>query len=264
MSGSRVRRGLRASYATVFALVLALSQTHVAAATHAVACSNATTVSRFAGQARVVTGPAGGADATISDPVLDLCTGSGDLHSADHLWTAVDGNDNLGNDIVQDGVIRCAHDPNPSGTCDGSFRAFYTWGRSHLASGCSGFTDVAPVAKNFGLQPSGTPHYKVVHTSTQWQWWIAGSLVDSVPTSSVCWTGRRAVWAGESWDAGDAIGGSSLVKDTMAALEYESTVGGTWASPGLATGASCNVNSNASVYHCVAASSNSIQIWTVH
>lgn len=91
---------------------------------------------------------------------------------------------------------------------------------------------------------------------------IAGSEHDDLPLGSICWTPTRAVWFGESWDSGDAIGGSAGNHVKLTSAHYEATVGGTWSSPSFNPGANCPLITLPK-YKCVAQNGQAIDFWTV-
>ena len=112
--------------------------------------------------------------------------------------------------------------------------------------------------------PGTTATYTTVRTASQWQFKQNGSVIGTVGLSSICWTPKRALWAGESWDRGDAIGGSSSNHVVVSSALYEATVGGIWGSPMFTIGTSgCTLSPTLARYKCNATSGQAVEFWTV-
>ena len=225
-------------------------------------CAENNAVNRFKGFGKVTAATVmAGAEAKLENQALNICTSASDDDRSNHLWVAVDANDNFGFDLVQAGLIHCKDPVNLNCNNYGTHE-FWTWGRSHLASGCSGFSDVAPVNKYLGAFPSSSTTYTVVRTAQEWDVWVNGVEEQDVPLASICWTGRRALYTGESWDSGDAIGGLVDNKFRLWNALYEQNGGGVWSNTNWGTGAVCNLNSLAR-YKCNAPNGTSLDLWTV-
>ena len=105
--------------------------------------------------------------------------------------------------------------------------------------------------------------FDVVRTSQQWKVQINGVTQQTVPLASICWSKRRADWLGESWDRGDAIGGSSSNKFRVASAIYEASVGGVWTNESWTAANPCNNVTLDNRYKCDVVSGNSMDLWTV-
>lgn len=245
------------------ALVLQMLLPMVVAAADTGTCSEGSAVNRFRGHGHVLgSNVMAGAEAKIENQALNICTSGSDNDRSNHVWVAVDDNGGNSNDLVQAGMLHCI-DPSNVNCNNYGTHEFWTWGRSHLASGCSGFSDVAPVNKYLGAFPATSATFSVVKTATQWQIWVNGGVQQTVSLASICWSPHRAVYVGESWDIADAIGGPVDNPVRLSSAIYEQSVGGAWSNVNWGTGAGpCNISSDAR-YKCTAPTTTSLDLWTV-
>lgn len=229
----------------------------VASATHTQNCLEATVQNRFAAWGKLAANVAG-ADARIQNETLNFCTSATDNDRGNQIWSAVDRNGTYTQTIVQTGLIQCSL----SGpACDDTLNEARAWGRNSAAPGCGGFITVEPVPIRLG-DPPGLQNYEVVRTAAEWRFIIGGVVHDTLPLGSICWTPSRAIWFGESWDSGDAIGGFAGNHVSLTNALYEPSVGGAWNSPSFNPGANCPIIDLAK-YKCVAQNGQAIDFWTV-
>jgi len=166
------------------------------------------------------------------------------------------------NDIIQVGIIKCIDGGNPQ--CDGSTDQFVAWGRSNTVSGCGTLSNVRPVPAKVGDFPGGSWKYTVFRNAQQWFFQINGQNVGPNPSlASICWAKKWAVWSGESWDRGDAIGGPVDNPFNISQAIYEATVGGVWSNANWGSGNVCNLAPTLARYKCDAPTGTSLNLWTV-
>jgi hypothetical protein len=110
--------------------------------------------------------------------------------------------------------------------------------------------------------PGGTWSFEVVRTSNLWKFKINGAVVHDMPASMICWNRERVSWAGEAWDAGDAIGGSAGNPFRISSATYEGSVGGVWVSPSWHLGDMCNIPGALNKYKCDAPNGQAFDLWT--
>jgi hypothetical protein len=245
---------------TLMALALSVFPSPVRAADTGT-CAESSAVNRFKGFGKVLASAAG-AEAKLENQALNICTSATDNNRANHVFVAVDGNDSLANDLVQAGVMHCVNNSNPDCTNYGTHE-FWAWGRSHLAAGCAGFSDVPPIQHAIAGFPGGTWAYTVLKTSSQWQVKVNGTVQETLSLGSICWTPKRALYTGESWDIRDAIGGPVDNPFHVSSAIYETSVGGVWSNVNWGTGSVCNLAPTDARYKCNAPTGTSMDLWTV-
>jgi len=241
---------LAAASMTVFALPVQASHT-----TSCVSYSGP----NFASYAeKVPSNPPTGVRATFEGQALDVCSGT--QPRANLVWVAVVGPAGDGNAIVQGGRAKCWDQS--SNDCDGIQIRFWAWGRTQGASGCSsGVNTVPPRVQYISTWTSGSDSFIVARDGIDWEVFVGGVLEASVPQASVCWTKQAALWAGESFNPGDAIGGSAANNYALTSAFYQTAVAGSWLSPAFAAGSNCVVQS--AKYRCVTPGATSAIFWTV-
>jgi hypothetical protein len=224
-------------------------------------CAESASVNRFKGFAKVLASVAG-AELVLENQSLNICSSASDGSRGNFIWPGIDPNDGHVWSIVQLGLGRCQFtnyaDCNNYGT-----HQWWAWGRDHLSSGCTGFSDVAPSPRFMGAFPASSKTYTVVETATQWQFKVGGTVKEFIGTSSICWSPKRAMWTGESWDIADAIGGTAGNPFHVSGALYESTVGGAWSNSNWGTGNVCNLAPTDARYKCNAPTGTSMDLWTV-
>ena len=220
----------------------------------------------FDGYAKAAAGAAG-AEATIESINPLLCTGGDDDgHHGTYTWVAIGAPEDYLFSLYQIGTMKCV-DPGDPSDCDGVFHTFFAWGRdgndiftgNHPAPGCGSATSRIPDPTKIGAVPGGSAKYTVVRTSSQIQFKIGGVVKDTIPSSSVCWTGSRAEYIGESSDRGNQVGGTVGDHLTFSSSLYETSVGGNWVSPAFP--ASCTYV-DLTVFHCARVTGVKFDIWT--
>jgi hypothetical protein len=213
----------------------------------------------FAGQIKTVSGIKG-TRGIVEGQALALCTAPLNEDSGSQTWVAVTGPNGYTRSLVQTGLIKCKNSANGL-VCDGNMRYFWTWGRDSAAPGCSGFANRDPLATSLGTWSSGSSTYLVANNGSAWQVFIGGVFQDSISTASICWTPSQAEWIGESWNKGDDIGGVAGNKQYISTARYQTSIGGSWISPGF-SGSICTLSNNP--YFCEIATTDQINLWSAH
>jgi hypothetical protein len=153
-----------------------------------------------------VTGQKHGSSGTIDGQDLHMCTSPGAFEeSGTFAWSAV-GNWNYSETIVQIGIGKCRDEFNFG--CGESMRYLWAWGRNPSAPGCSGKSLRLPVPSSLSGYDGVAHDYKVYHKNNAWRVYVGVTEKTSVSESEICWTPNVAEWFSETWDAGDALGGS--------------------------------------------------------
>jgi hypothetical protein len=160
--------------------------------------------------------------------------------------------------LIQIGLTRCE---GAYAICNETMKYFWAWGRDRAAPGCSNFLDRKPIATDLGGWSGTTQLYMISKVGSNWNVYRSDVIRGQVATSSICWSKNRVDWLGESWDHGDAVGGSSGNKYYMNAARVQTVTGGTWANPNF-SGTWCTVSS--SPRFCEIALSDQVNIWTAH
>jgi hypothetical protein len=143
--------------------------------------------------------------------------------SASWGWSAVGATSASCNDpilgcplsIVQIGRGACRYSVYES--CQGTGqRLFAAYGRSEASDGCEGLDDILPVPLNRAPAPTdtGLHYYRVWLDGSTWRFdhWPKGQAVTQVfvvAASLICWTSRAGLSFNETWERGDAVGGSA-------------------------------------------------------
>jgi hypothetical protein len=256
------RQGMKAVVTlTVASLLVALWNPASAFATHVQACSESSTNNRFAayytgGGSLDINGAAGRTD----DLTLSVCTSATDNNRANSVWVGVEPKINpLGSSIVQAGRVKCKQS---SGLlCNQTNRKFWAWGRDPGSPGCSGWTRVVPTGRLIGSWSSGTDSWIVSKDGSAWHIYDNGGLVDSLSTSSICWStvGSYQAYAGESWDLGDAIGGETAAKFRLDNAQKR-VAGQSWTTAGFTS--PCTYQDYPG--RCQVLTNTSLDIWADH
>ncbi len=247
--------------AIVLAVAVLLILPPTTSATHTVACSESSGHNRFSAAWKVPAAAPTGVRGTTEGQALDVCTSGTDDDRANLIWVSIDPNNGDANAVIQAGRGNCKSPSADANDCFLRQMRWWAWGRTQGQSGCgTGVNTVAPHVIEISTWSSGTDGFIVARNGTNWQVFVDGFLEDFVSQASICWTKARATWTGESWDAGDAIGGSAGNNFAMTGAAYQTSVGGGWLSPGFVSGANCNLRS--AKYECVTPSSTSVIYWT--
>ncbi len=163
------------------------------------------------------------------------------------------------NDIVQAGFGRCRSFTIP--LCNDTNQIVWSWGRHNSTSGCQGWNNVAPVPLLIQASNGTDRTFKVFHYLNQWRVYLDNVDVKGVAESGICWTPTSASWFGESWDYGDAIGGSVTNKLRFRYVAYANCENCGFVSAGLSD--PCNVNIPAGYpYYCDVIDGTTFDVWT--
>ncbi len=151
-----------------------------------------------------------GVSGTIEGQDLHQCGNPGFVEtSGTFAWSALlDGGVGNGGGavILQIGLGKC-RDPFNFG-CGSDMRYLWAWGRDSSAPGCQGWSHVNPAPSSVGSWDGAAHDFKVYHQNNSYRFFIGNSQVAGISEASICWTPTRAQWFSETWDDGDALGGS--------------------------------------------------------
>jgi hypothetical protein len=159
------------------------------------------------------------------------------------------------NDIIQTGIGNCRS----PGQCSGGMHYYTGVGLSPSTPGCAGWQPRAPVLIEHGSQ-SAAPHtLKIYHVSNEWRFMVDTSIIRTFPESSLCWTGKTAVFFAETWDFGDQIGGQTTNKFRVDTTNYTNSEGGTFV---LTPTIACGYGGSGAPFYCSKVSNTSFDTWT--
>lgn len=253
--------GVRRTLAALsFASILLFSVVGQSLAASTANCSDALPKNHWKGER--VLGAKHGTSGTFEAQTLAMCTNPGFPEvSSSFVWSNVVGTGT--NDIAQTGWGVC-RSPWPPDQCSTSNKYLWAWGRDSSGDpGCSGYSDVAPTPSSTTLAWDGLAHdYKVYHKTNYWRFYVGNTQVYAIPESAICWTPTAAVWFGENWDSGDAIGGyagSHSTHFTMSSMNYANSEDGGFFWTNLS--GVCNYGDPAP-YYCSIYSTTAIDLWT--
>ena len=255
--GRAVRPFILATAAALASLTFAGVNPNSVAASHTGACTQGDPSPNFASYP--VSAPSAiGAQATLETQSLDVCSGSSDNDKGNIIWAAVDQGSYV-RSIVQIGVGRCVSGTSQNTGCDGTMNVVRAWGRDQSAPNCGSYMNQDPYIVRIGEPIAAS--YTVQKSGSQWQYVVNGSVWDSISSSFICWTGGRALFFGESYDNGDAIGGFSGFPFSLTGAIYLKS-GSNWQSPSF-VGTECpDRTSPPPTYHCVRINGQAIDFWT--
>jgi hypothetical protein len=222
------------------------------------ACSDLTTVFRFAGYEKTVA-TSNGVTATIDpDAGFKRCSGPGVTdptgHGASWAWVALFDPINQ-NAILQIGIVDCNDDISAS-ACAG-----YNPGTHHYVwayGGCGGAT---PDGRDLGLADNGAHLFKIQLSSGTYNLYRDGVLQTSISQSSAaisCWdtrSDREVGWYGERHDYNDGLGTSVFPNTRFTGMQY--LTGTSWTNVG---NPGCTRHDSGSL--CSFNNSNDMSIWT--
>jgi hypothetical protein len=158
-------------------------------------------------------------------------------------------------DIVQWGIGRCEA---PDTECVPSTRDIWTYGRTPSSPGCAGKSQVLPTPH---IRPSfnGGYTYQLRRTSTGgYNFSVHGETQVSPGPSAVCWTPSFISVFGETWDYGDAIGGSVSDHFNISSAKAQFSQDGAW--QGLYV--RCNARNAEAIFKCSNPADFKIGLWT--
>lgn len=176
-------------------------------------------LTRFAGE---TDSPAAtGICAHLDPQLLAICTQPNGERRATFAWSAVQlqqlgcSQGGCPNSIIQIGRGTCYDIAIPYGCSGTGAKLLTAWGRDPQAAGCAGTSLVIPFPFSHGPAPldNGYHYYRVSVQGSTWQFdhWPKGKalqVVRWIPASNICWLSREAAMFNETWNVGDALGGS--------------------------------------------------------
>ncbi len=146
---------------------------------------------------------------------------------------------------------------------NGGIRYFTAWGRSQSTPGCSGFSNKDPVANDMGAYASASHDFKVYHQTNAWRLLVDSTQKSQVAEASICWTPGKSSWFGETWDAGDQMGGTAANHLTVASMNYANAENGGFFWTNFDAAQACNYSAAApAAYKCDITGTRAIDIWT--
>lgn len=256
------RRSRRIVAATALAMALSYqvafpSRSLAAATTN---CSEGPgAVNHWRGQA-LNGGQKHGASGTVSGRVLVMCTSPGAVEvDGSFYFSNVEPNSGTFRDIVQIGFGQ-----GRSPSLLGGMYYVYGWGRSTATAGCSGFVNKDPLATQKSPYVNAVHDFKVRHASNAWRLYVDATQQVAITESAICWTGGRATWFGETWDAGDQMGGTDGSRMSVGSMNYSNTEDGGFVWTNLDAAQACNYSAAApAAYRCDITGTRTIQVWTL-
>ncbi len=202
-----------------------------------------------------------GASGTIEGQNLDQCTNPAGIQtSGTFAWSALEdgGTGNSGGAVIlQIGIGKCRDFGNFG--CGSDMRYLWAWGRDSTAPGCAGWSHIDPVPNSVGTWDGAAHDFKVYHQNNYYRFFIGANQVASVAERSICWTPTRAQWFSETWDDGDALGGSAGNPLVTSSTNYANAENGGFFWTSLS--APCRFPGD-SLRHCSIVSPTSLKTWT--
>ena len=215
----------------------------------------------FAGDEYYNGGQKHGASGTIDGQDLHQCTNPDGVEvSASFAWSALgDGGSGMGGGsvIMQIGIGKCRA-PGFFG-CGSDMRYLWAWGRDPSAPGCSGWSHIDATPNSLSGYDGAAHDYKVYHKDDRYRFYVGTTEKTSIPESWICWTPTRAWWFSETWDGGDALGGSLSNHLRTISTNYANAEDGGFFWTGLA--APCKWPGGG-IYHCTVVSATQVDTWT--
>jgi hypothetical protein len=249
---------MRRLVASSVALSIVLSLLNVAPAA-AADNGSCTTTQKNRWSQNWVSGTKQGAYAQLDGQALHQCSSPNFIQTSGSFAFVNVSNNSYFNNIVQIGVGIC-REPGIN-DCDSTMRIYWAYGRDHRSSGCSGYSDRTPGPALVMGEPVGNHTYKVYHTLNQWRYYVDGVLQRSQGESDICWTPTSASWFGESWDYGDAIGGSTSNKFGIGFMQYANSENGGFVNTNFSVG-NCKGMPTETIFKCHIDGSTVFSIWT--
>jgi hypothetical protein len=203
-----------------------------------------------------------GASGTIDGQNLNECLNPAFIEtSGTFAWSAV-GNNGFFNDLVQIGIGKCRA---PGfNACGDAMRWGWAWGRDAASPGCAGFSNRLPTLTAIMGYDGAAHDYKVYHKTNRWRVYVGVNEKASVSEAEICWTPNVAEWFSETWDPGDALGGTVGNKLRTASTNYANAEDGGffWTSfPGPFPNEACSQEPGG-VYKCRIANATAFDAWT--
>jgi hypothetical protein len=256
-------RGLRLTVAVILSLWLAVMVPWLGGssvlASGSANCSEGGQHSRFLAQHAQTTATRQGAKATFEVWNLVQCTNPGPVEiSGSSIWSSVEPTDGGAYDILQMGAANCRY----PGVCLAGMHYYFAAGLTHTTPGCSAFQDTWPILNSAGSWVSATHTYTVQHRNNEWDLLVDSTTKTAYVEAAVCWTPRKSVWFGESFDYGDQIGGTYADHLTVSGAQYTTTEGGGWVATAFSAANPCNDVPSVAPFYCDVTGIQSFDIWT--
>jgi hypothetical protein len=263
MIGSRMM-SLRSLLVAIAIVTLLVPQTATTAfANHQANCSEGGEINRWSGHRKA--GYLHGASARLDGQSLDMCLNPTPVIeiSASFAFSNIEGPGF--NDIVQIGLGRCRFPM--LADCTWSMEVYTGWGRTSSSPGCSGMSDVLPIATRVADHDFSTHTYKIQHASNQWHFYRETTQYLAIPESAICWSQDEATWFNESFDLGDALGGVSAEKYRISSTKYAVSEGGTFQATNFNANNSCAIGPgwpdvNGPPFFCDLTGTDNFDVWT--
>ena len=123
-----------------------------------------------------------------------------------------------------------------------------------------------PVKHGPAPTDTGLHYYRVVDDGSWWRFdhWPKGEAVTTVrllSRSAICWTDREGNTFNETWNSGDALGGSNANHYNLLSMTRQISVGGGWSATSLDAAAPCTYVPGG-VYMCDVTASQAWEAWT--
>jgi hypothetical protein len=248
-----------ATIASTLLVLVSLEATFAPAvvAADAINCTGESGVNRWSGHS--IGGVFHGNSGTAEGQDLHQCNNPALIEiNGTFYWTNVEHGGTF-NDIVQVGMAKCRQPIN----CSSNMFYVRGWGRQHTTPGCSGFSDVAPVTIPVSLSWNGAARdYKVYHLNNRWRMFVGLNEVYSVAEASICWYPGLASWFGESWDIGDAIGGSLGNHLRVTETNRTSCENCGFVYTSFNASAACNYGTVSGPFFCDIINGTTLDVWT--
>lgn len=108
--------------------------------------------------------------------------------------------------------------------------------------------------------------FKVYHQSNEWKFFVGSTQVYSIAESSICWSPIQSSWFGETWDAGDQMGGSAASHMHVTLMNYATTENGGffWTNFNAANACNYAAGQAPAAYQCDIVDTRSVDIWTLN
>jgi hypothetical protein len=134
----------------------------------------------------------------------------------------------------------------------------YAYGRTAGSSGCEGWATKVPTPVSLGGHSAGGT-YSVVEEADHDYSLSSPNFGVSISTNSICWTNRYVSTFVETWDYGDALGGSVDNHFNFSARQFKTSAGGAW----MTLPTKCNTRTAAAdpPFKCLA-NSGVLETWT--
>lgn len=208
------------------------------------------------------TGSKQGAEATFPGLSLLKCTTiNATTISGSFAFANVEGPaTGSGYNIVQIGYGTCRRPL--SVECDGVTRWFWAWGRDSVGPSCG---NKLPLPENVGVWDGTTSTYRVSHVGSTWRGYVDGVQKASIPDTylSCSWSAQYATWFSESWNYGDALGGTQTNKFGITNMKYQNVAGGSWVAVSANASGPCRIDtSETPPFYCDVIGTDDLQTWT--